>query len=51
MRYRVVYYCVAPNCRCLDRAGVIVYNGTDEAAARRVADDVWAGYAAEIDSH
>ena len=39
MEFLGIIRCVEPDCRCDDRAGVIVYRGPDAEEALRVADE------------
>ena len=49
MEFRTTIYCDKPDCRCLDRAGVIVYRGAVEAAANDAADiQCPTGYRSEV---
>lgn len=52
MEYLGIIRCVEPDCRCDDRAGVIVYRGLDAEEALRVADDALphgVGYWSEVE--
>jgi hypothetical protein len=45
--YSVTAYCVEPGCRCLDRAGVILYRGDSAAEAEAAGATAPAGYSVE----
>jgi hypothetical protein len=48
-RYRTVARCVAPGCRCLDAAGVILYDGPVRQEAERAKDLAPVGYAVDVE--
>ena len=47
--YTTVARCTDPGCRCLDRAGVILYAGPDRAAADEAKSEAPAGYEVEVE--
>ena len=49
MRYTTTAYCVDPDCSCLYRAGVILYDGPDRQAAEEARQQASAGYEIEIE--
>ncbi len=44
MRYTTIATCTDPDCRCLDRAGVILYDGPDIEAAETAQLQAPTGY-------
>ena len=47
MRYIVTIRCEREDCRCLDRSGVITYDGCDKHEFERAKADVPDGYSVE----
>lgn len=48
-RYRAIESCQYPDCRCLDRAGIILYDGPDIRAACDAADIPRHGYVGHVE--
>jgi len=49
MRYMTVAYCIDDDCMCLDRDGVILYNGPDLQAAEEAVSQAPTGYEVRIE--
>ena len=50
MRYRTIAYCDAPGCRCLDRSGLVLYDGADRDAALDRQEAAPRGYRVELET-
>jgi hypothetical protein len=50
MRRVIIYYCVKQNCNCLDRNGVIAYDGFDKSKAKKALNNPPSGYEARDES-
>ena len=49
MRYQTIARCTDPDCRCADRAGVVLYDGPNETEAHAAANDSpYTGYHVEV---
>ncbi len=48
-RYIVIHRCAEDGCRCVDRLGVIAYDGYDKDEALAMMDSLPSGYVAEME--